>query len=147
MAIALANSGHIALLAGQIEEAGDLCGRAAEEARRTGDLDLVATASLNYASALLQSGQVEEAEHPAAEALGYFTAVGNHWRRIASFRVLGDVHGATGDPESARLCYVRALQLARKIGARAEATKLEGCLAGLSPPAGGDSVSESPSRV
>lgn len=132
MAIALANSGQIALLAGQIEEAGDLCGRAADAARRTGDLELVATASLNHASALLQSGQVEKAEHPAAEALGYFTAVGNHWRRIASFRVLGDVHEATGDPESARLCYQRALQLARQIGAPVEATKLEACLAELS---------------
>lgn len=131
MAFALGNSGHIALLAGRLGEAEDLCGRAVDIARRIGDLELVAGASLSFAAALLRSGRIDEAEPPATEALGYFTAIGNHWRRIECFRVLGELHEAAGDPDSARHCYVRALALAHQFDAPLEASRMEAALAAL----------------
>lgn len=125
MATTLVNSGCIALLEGRDEEAEALCTQADLVARRVGDLELSALASLNLAKALLRRGRPEEAEIPASVALGYFTGVGNQWRRIECLRLFGDLHRAEEDSESARQCYARALDLARETETPDEVEGLE----------------------
>ena len=125
MATALVNSGRIALLEGEDEQAEALCTQADHLARRVGDLELSALASLNLAEALLRRGRPSDAEIPASVALGYFTGVGNQWRRIECLRLFGDLHRAEDDSESAWQCYSRALDLARETETLDEVAGLE----------------------
>lgn len=125
MATARVNSGRISLLEGRDEEAETLCTQADQLARRVGDLELSALASLNLAEALLRRGRPAEAEIPASVALGYFTGVGNQWRRIECLRLFGDLHRAEQDSESALQCYARALELARETETPDEVAGLE----------------------
>ena len=124
-ATTLVNSGRIALLEGDDESAEQLCSRADALARRVGDLELSALASLNLAEALLRRGRFEEAEPPASVALGYFTGVGNDWRRIECLCLFGDITRAGGDAETAGQCYRRALQLARDSDTTREVERIE----------------------
>lgn len=114
MATALVNSGRIALLEDDAVAAEELCSKGDVLARRVGDLELSALASFNLAEARLRTGHPEVAEGPAAVAMGYFTGIGNDWRRIECLRLLGDVHREQNEAEVAIQCYRRALDLARE---------------------------------
>ena len=129
MATALVNSGRIALLEGKDAEAERLSTQADHLARKVRDLELSALASLNLAEALLRRGRPADAEIPASVALGYFTGVGNQWRRIECLRLFGDIHRADADSESAMQCYSRALELARETQTPDEVDRLEELLA------------------
>lgn len=125
LALALVNSSRLPLLRGQHVEAAREAARAEQVARRVGDLELVALACLTLGEAMLHMGQLDEAERCSAVAFGYFSGVGNEWRRIECLRLQGDLHAAEDDPTCAGRCYGRALELARHLGARLEIERLE----------------------
>ena len=127
----LNNLGRLALDLGKRAAAESLLDDAIAEAKRVGDLDLVAIARLNYAEALLGRAALGEAEEVASAALGHFTTEGNGWRRVECFRLLGDLHAARGASELADSFFSAALRLADEIGAKAERQKLTERLARL----------------
>lgn len=131
LAMALVNTGRVALLEGDDERAEALCAEGEGEAQRVGDLEVAALAAFNRAEALVRRGLYEEAEAPASVAMGYFTGVGNTWRRVECLRLIGDLHRGAGEAETARQCYVRGLALARGADTPVDATRLEQRLADL----------------
>lgn len=98
-------------------------------ARSVEDLDLLAIATLNLAEALAGLGDVDAALAHASTALGHFQASGNHWRRVACLRVLGDVTARRGDGATARAFWRLGLDMAREIGAERDVSLLEDRLA------------------
>ena len=97
---------------------------AVQIARRSDDLDLLAIATMNLAEALMGLGRLQEAEAEASTALGQFEISKNAWRRVACFRILGDLSARQGDPAIARRMWERGLSLAGQIGASVEAGEL-----------------------
>ncbi|HSH46256.1 MAG TPA: hypothetical protein VK966_10385, partial [Longimicrobiales bacterium] len=75
VAIALVNSGRVALLEGDNDRAEELCAEGEMVAQRVGDLEIAAMAAFNRADALVRAGRYAEADPPASVALGYFTGV------------------------------------------------------------------------
>ena len=150
LAVALLNASRLPLLREQYDEAAEEAGRAEEVARQVGDLELVALACLTLGEAMLHLGEHEEAERCATVAFGYFSGVGNEWRRVECLRLQGDLHVATRDVLSARRCYGRALELARTLGARLEIERLEARMeeAGVGGPRMEEAgVTEAPEKV
>ncbi|HET7583455.1 MAG TPA: tetratricopeptide repeat protein [Gemmatimonadaceae bacterium] len=138
-AAALNNAGRAALDAGNPRGAITLLEQACVAAQRVADADLVALARINQAAALGAVGEYGEAERLASVALGYFSSAGDRWREIECLRVLGDLMSAQGSVDPARRCHERALNLAREIGATADAALQEARLRHL--PAPGTSAS------
>lgn len=132
VALALVNEGRMSLLAGDPRAAETLCGRADVIARREGDLEIAALAAFNRAESLVEAGRPGEAEEPASIALGYFTSVGNAWRRLACLRLFGDLHRRAGDLETARHCYERGLAVAREADTPLDISRLEALLVEVS---------------
>lgn len=124
VALARLNASRLPLLRGQFERAAEQAEEAEAAARRIGDLELVALACLTLGEALLNLRRLEEAERCAVVAFGYFSGVGNEWRRVECLRLQGDLHAAGGDRQSARRCFRRALDLARHLDAGLEAERL-----------------------
>lgn len=60
----------------------------------------------------------------ASRALGQFEVSGNAWRRVACFRILGDLNARQGDAVVARRMWQRGLDVARQIGANVDAAQL-----------------------
>jgi tetratricopeptide (TPR) repeat protein len=105
--------------------------RAAQMARKEGDLDLLAIARLNLAEALVGLGHLDQAQREASTALGQFQSSGNLWRRIPCLRILGDISDARGDLETARSMWSRALSLSRQLGAALDEARLVDRLDGV----------------
>lgn len=140
VAMALVNTGRVALLGGDHTRAEELCAEGEAEAQRVGDLEIAAMAAFNRAEALVRGGRYQEAEAPASVALGYFTGVENGWRRMECLRLFGDLNRALGDGEVARQCYERGLDIARTSGSAHDVRKMENAiraLGDLEPGAGG----------
>lgn len=97
---------------------------AAQAARLSEDLDLLAIATMNLAEALTGLGRLDEAEEEVSKALGQFEISKNAWRRVACFRILGDLNARQGDHAVARRMWRRGLDLASDIGASVEAGEL-----------------------
>lgn len=118
---------HAALLLdrGDHARAEQLSREAMGVARELEHLDLLAIATLNRAEALQGLNRTGEAEAAASVALGQFEASGNRWRRVACFRILGDLNHQLGDTELARRLWTRGRELAVEIGAGLEAAQLE----------------------
>lgn len=114
----------------------DLAEEAVAMARKVDDLDLLAVTTLNHAEALMGLGELDRAEEEASTALGYFQSAGNRWRRIACYRMLGDLNERCGDHELAQRFWSDALKLARELGASVEAQELETRLGRLTEPPG-----------
>ena len=93
-------------------------------ARRIDDLDLLAIATMNRAEALEGLGLLDEAEIEVSRALGQFKVSGNAWRRVGCFRILGDLSARRGDTTLAAAMWRNGLELARRIGAAADAELL-----------------------
>lgn len=110
-----------------------ITGDAIAMARKVDDLDLLAVATLNLAEALAGLGELDRAEVQASTALGYFDTAGNRWRRISCYQILGDLHGARGEPDLARRFWTDGLELARELGAASEAAELEKRLSSRPP--------------
>lgn len=125
VALALVNSGRVALLEGDDRAAERLCAEGERSAEGVGDLEIAAMAAFNRAEALVRSGRHREAEEPASIALGYFTGAGNHWRRMECLRLFGDLNRATGDVETARQCYVQAMRVAREAETPLDVSRIE----------------------
>ncbi|MFW6080087.1 MAG: hypothetical protein ACODAE_10725 [Gemmatimonadota bacterium] len=116
-AIAVANDGAVAVIAGEFELAERICERAIRLARRTDDLTLEATARRNYAEALIaQRKDLDVAELRLVAALGFFTGTGNARRVISCLQLVGDLYVARDQPGRAIRPYRRAWLLAREIG-------------------------------
>lgn len=114
MATSMINTGRVALLKGDDEGAEELCSQAEILARRLGDLELVALASLNLGDALVRRGRLEQAEAHLVGALGYFSRAGNAWRQTECYRLLGEMHAAAGDQEGALACFRQGLTFAEE---------------------------------
>ena len=138
LAMAMVNTARVALLEGDDERAESLCRDAEQEAQRVGDLETAAMAAFNRAESMVRQGRYEEAEAPASVAMGYFTGVGNAWRRVECFRLIGDLHRGAGDRETARQCYARGVALARGTDTPVDASRLERLLAELDAAGGGN---------
>lgn len=122
--LSLLNSSRLPLLRGRYAVAAEQAARAEAIAREIGDLELVALACLTLGEALLHLRRMDEAERCAVVAYGYFSGVGNDWRRVECLRLHGDLHMADSDPDSAVRCFTRALELAEPIGATIEMERL-----------------------
>lgn len=125
MAHVLNNRAAVALDLKRFEVAEAIAREATVMARRVNDHDLLAVATLNYAEALAGRGDVERAEYHASTALGYFDSAGNRWRKVSCYEILGDVNQAQGESELARRFWRDGLELARELGATAEAERLQ----------------------
>jgi tetratricopeptide (TPR) repeat protein len=121
----LNNLGRLALDMGKRAAAESLLVDGIEEAKRVGDLELIATARMNLAEALVGREAFDQAEECASAALGHFTTEGNEWRRVECFRLLGDMHAMRGAHTLARSFFDAAMRVAVEIGAKAEQQKLQ----------------------
>jgi tetratricopeptide (TPR) repeat protein len=130
-AFALNNQGRVLLDRGSSEASRPVLERAVALAGEVEDLDLYALATLNLAEALLSLGSLDQAEHCAAQSLGYFTASGNPWRAVDCLRIQGSICTRRGDTGDAGRCYERALELAMTLGAKGEALELQRRLSAL----------------
>lgn len=119
--IALNNLGRLALDGGDVAGAQPLLESALAAAREVEDADLAALASINLASALCMTGDVDRAQDCAMAALGYFADCNNRWREIECLRLIGDINFRCEDVDNAARCYNLALRLAEEIGAELEA--------------------------
>jgi tetratricopeptide (TPR) repeat protein len=128
--IALINLGRYRLERSE-PDAVEALADAERRALHLGDLDLLAMARLNYAEALLLSGDEEHAEDIACIAMGHFDVTDNAFRRIECLRILGDIQRRRGENESARRFYERALGIADRIDASAETGQLKARLESL----------------
>jgi tetratricopeptide (TPR) repeat protein len=127
----LNNFGRAAVEFGNRLLAADLLEQARGAARRVGDLELLALATMNYAEAIAAQERLAEAEELVRTALNYFTEAGNMWRKVECLRVCGDIAVKRGDRQSALDTYQKALDIARDIGAGAEMVILERRIAEL----------------
>ena len=124
-ATALTNYGRAAIDHGNFVVAEPLLSDAVEAARAISDLDLLALATMNRAEAIAGLGNLSEARTMADEALEYFAAAGNTWRRVECLRILGDIAAKAGDRPAAAKLYDEARLLAREIGATREVELVE----------------------
>ena len=118
--ISLVNLGRNLLDRQNAEAAVPLLREAERRALRLGDLDLLAMSRMNYAEALMESGEVDRAFELTCTALGHFDTTRNAYRRVECLRILGDIHKKRGESADARSCYQTALTMAERIEARAE---------------------------
>jgi tetratricopeptide (TPR) repeat protein len=118
--IALNNLGRLALDRGDGAEARSLLEASLAAARAVEDADLGALASLNLASVLCASGEVDRAQDLAMAALGYFAECDNRYREIECLRLIGDINVRCEDIDNAARCYDLALKLSEQIGAEVE---------------------------
>lgn len=125
---ALCNYGRAALDFGNTLLAAEMLEQALGAARRLGDRDLLAVATMNYAEAMLRRRDLARAEALAREAMTYFAEEGNSWRQVECLRLLGDIASHHARRDDAQRLYGEGLALARSIGAAAEVAKLEACL-------------------
>lgn len=130
-AFALNNYGRALLESGLHAQAARVLEQAVAVARDVEDEELVALATLNVAESLLAHGDLANAERSVSSALGYFNHTQNFWRQIECLRLLGDITARSHELATAVQCYVRGMQLALRIGARQELSKLAECLAGV----------------
>ena len=130
---ALTNRGRAAMMEGNLDRARSHLDRALGAAQRAEDLELIAMATLNLAECHALADDFRRAEDLASTALGYFTAAGNHWRRVECLRLFGDMRLRQRDARTAERAYRFGLDLARQIGARVEervlASRLESLVA------------------
>ena len=119
-AVALNNYGRAALDHGNMVMAEELLEQAAAAARRVGDLDSAALATLNQAEALAGMAQLPRALELALSALEFYSTSGNTFRHSEALRILGDIDLKRGDPSSARQRYTEALTLATAADAPVE---------------------------
>lgn len=119
-AIALNNLGRLALDSNDAGSARSLLEQALFLAREIEDLELGALAGLNLASALCMQGEVDNAQHLAMAALGYFADCKNHWREIECLRLIGDINVRCEDIANAARCYDLALKLSEQVGSEVE---------------------------
>jgi tetratricopeptide (TPR) repeat protein len=130
-AMALNNQGRVTLDRGNSALALQVLDQALIVARAVGYTELVALATLNYAEALVASGELARAEETASTALGYFATSGNRWREIECLRIIGGINERLGGVADAVRCYERALCLAKQIDAHQELHLLHDCLTRL----------------
>ena len=123
-AIARTNQGRARLDRGDLAGAVTLLEDAVKFAKHAEDGELVASALINLAEALLPTDP-ERAEDLACTALGHFRSSGNHLPHLECLRLLGDVNARRGHGDEAVACYEKALLIARKLEARVEVTTLE----------------------
>ncbi|HEX7091676.1 MAG TPA: hypothetical protein VF192_16165 [Longimicrobiales bacterium] len=135
IAVALNNCGRFLLDREQPDPALERFERAMAAAQGLDDIDLVALVTLNTAECYALADDCRRAEELLTTALGYFTAAGNHWRRIECLRLFGDVRQRQQDRATAERAYRHGLELARAIGARAEERVLTARLESLLGPA------------
>lgn len=121
VAMALNNLGRLSLEGNDSERAIALLEHAVLEAKKCGDTDLVALASMNLASGLFAAGDRDRAQELAMSSLGYFAECRNHWREIECLRLVGQINECREEPVEARRCYDRALLLAQQMGSEVEA--------------------------
>jgi len=119
-AIALNNFGELALKHDEPERAKPLLEQALRLSREIDDLEVAAMCSLNLASALSGTHQLDRAQDLAMSALGYFSGCMNSWRQIECLRLIGDINEKCDDDHNAARCYDLALRLASEIGAEVE---------------------------
>jgi tetratricopeptide (TPR) repeat protein len=130
-AYALHNYGRVIFDRGNVEEAGPVMQRAMDVAKKVGDLDLLALATLTYAELLAHQQQITKAEELVSSAHGYFTITGNTYRRIECLRFLGDMSLQQQNTATAARCFREGLRLAQEIGAKVEVSQLSDRLAAL----------------
>lgn len=118
--IALNNLGRLSLDNGAVADALTMLEAALAAARAVEDMDLGALASLNLASVLCATGEVDRAQDLAMAALGYFADCDNRYREIECLRLIGDINVRCEDIDNAARCYDLALKLAQEIGAEPE---------------------------
>ena len=132
MAFALTNASAAARDAGNAAEALDLAERAAAVSRRLSAFDVLTIAVQNQAQALVALGRADEAEAPLGEVLGHFTATSNVLRQAECLEVMGELYALRPDhDDTAARCFELASTLARRVGARTLAERLERRLAEL----------------
>ncbi len=132
--IALNNLGRLSLDVADVAAARPLLEGALAAAREVEDGDLAALVSLNLASALCMTGEVDRAQDCAMAALGYFADCNNRWREIECLRLIGDINARCEDIDNASRCYHLALKLAEEIGAELEARTTRERLAAIDRP-------------
>lgn len=132
--IALNNLGRLSLDVADVAAARPLLEGALAAAREVEDGDLAALVSLNLASALCMTGEVDRAQDCAMAALGYFADCNNRWREIECLRLIGDINARCEDIDNASRCYHLALKLAEEIGAELEARTTRERLAAIERP-------------
>ena len=130
-AYALHNYGRVLFDRGNAEDAGPVMQRAMDVAKKVGDLDLLALATLTYAELLAHQQQITKAEELVSSAHGYFTITGNTYRRVECLRFLGDMSLQQQNTATAARCFREGLRLAQEIGAKVEVSQLSDRLAAL----------------
>lgn len=123
-AIARNNQGRARLDRGDHKGAVPVLESAVALAVESEDAELVASARINLAEALLDA-DVERAEDLACTALGHFRLSGNHLPHVECLRLLGDINARRGHAEQAVALYERGLRIAREMGAKWEVAALE----------------------
>ena len=118
--IALNNMGRLALETGDPQRARPTLEQALAIAREIEDMELAALASLNLASALCESRELDRAQDLVMASLGYFSGSRNRWREIECFRLMGDINDRCEDLDNAVRCYRMALHIAAQIGSDPE---------------------------
>ena len=123
-AIARNNQGRARLDRGDAAGAVPVLENAVALAVESEDAELVASARINLAEALLES-DAERSEDLACMALGHFRSSGTQLSHIECLRLLGDINARRGHGEQAIALYERGLKIARELGAKVEVTTLE----------------------
>lgn len=123
-AIARNNQGRARLDRGDATQAVPVLESAVKLAREAEDGELVASALINLAEALLATDP-ERAEDLACTALGHFRSSGSHLSHVECLRLLGDINARRAHAEQAIACYEQGLRIAKAQGARVEVAALE----------------------
>jgi tetratricopeptide (TPR) repeat protein len=123
--------GKAILERGDAVQAEEVLQKAVEIARAAEDAEMIALSTLNYAEAVSRRGDISRAEDLASTALGYFAHTGNRWLQIECLRLLGQLHTANRNPDTARRCYEEGLDIAKKIGAKVEVAAMSRALSAL----------------
>ena len=89
------------------------------------------TFRIEFAKALLARGRVQEARQICREAAEAIARTGESWWEPELQRTEGDVYLAEHEAEEAEAAYLRAIELARKQGARSWELRAEASLAQL----------------
>lgn len=133
-AITRNNQGRAHLDRGDAAQAVPILESAVKLAREAEDGELVASALVNLAEALLATDP-ERAEDLACTALGHFRSSGSHLSHVECLRLLGDINARRGHDEQAVACWERGLGIASAQGARVEVAALERRIQSVRPPA------------
>ena len=123
-AIARNNQGRARIDRGDAAAAVPVLESAVKLAREAEDGELVASALINLAEALLTTDP-ERAEDLACTALGHFRSSGSHLSHVECLRLLGDINARRGHGEQAIACWEQGLRIAKAQSARVEVLALE----------------------